>query len=602
MLLSAENIYKNYGMKQLLDGVSIYLSEGEKIGIIGINGTGKSTLLRILAGASSPDKGNISLNPNVQISYLPQNPDMEPENTVIEQVMSNMPEEYREVHEYEAKTMLNKLGISDFDAKIKTLSGGQCKRVALAAALMHPADILILDEPTNHLDSEMVSWLENRLRKFNGGIIMITHDRYFLENVVTKIVELSRGKIYTYEANFSKYLELKAMREEMAEASERKRQSILRREYQWIMRAARARGTKSKDRIERYYDLKNQDGPEYDENVAMSAMSSRLGRKTIEAKKISKSYNGKKVIDDFSYIVLRNDRIGIVGRNGAGKSTLLNMLSGRLVPDNGSVEIGDTVSIGYFTQTSAELPLEKKVFDFIHDISDSVKTDEGTFSASQMLERFLFYPDLQQSLIGRLSGGEKRRLFLLSILMEAPNILMLDEPTNDLDIETLRILEDYIESFPGPVISVSHDRYFLDKTSQQIFEVNENGEVAVYNGNYSDYTEKKKSDEKELSKTVKNNSENNDIKSNSQKKNHALKFSFKEQREFETIDDDIARIENDIKKCEEEISHCTSDYVKLQELTEKKDELSKLLEEKTERWLYLNDLADRIEEMRNNGQ
>ena len=595
MLLSAENISKNYGMKQLLDGVSVYLNEGDRIGIIGINGTGKSTLLKILAGTVHPDSGNISSKPNLQISYLPQDPEMNGEFTVIEQVLADMPSEYREIRDYEARSMLNKLGITDFSAKISTLSGGQRKRVALASALIHPADVLVLDEPTNHLDSEMVTWLENWLNKFSGGIVMITHDRYFLERVVTRITELSRGKLYTYEANFSKYLELKSQREEMAEASERKRQSVLRREYQWIMRAARARGTKSKDRIERYHALKEQSAPEYDDTVKISALSSRLGKKTIELKNVSKSYGSRKVIDDFSYNVLRNDRIGIIGHNGAGKSTLLNMIAGRIKPDSGEVETGETVKTGYFTQTSSELDPDKKVFDFIHDISDSVKTSEGTFSASQMLERFLFYPDLQQSMIGRLSGGEKRRLYLLSILMEAPNVLLLDEPTNDLDIETLRILEDYIEEFPGAVISVSHDRYYLDKTAESIFEVEDNGHVSCYTGNYSDYAEKaaeKKKTEKETVRTANSQSEN-------AKKQHALKFSFKEQREYETIDADIENLENQITECERKMALQTSDYVKLQELMDKKAKLEEELENKTERWIYLNDLADRINAEKN---
>ena len=595
MLLSAENISKNYGMKQLLDGVSVYLNEGDRIGIIGINGTGKSTLLKILAGTVHPDSGNISSKPNLQISYLPQDPEMNGEFTVIEQVLADMPSEYREIRDYEARSMLNKLGITDFSAKISTLSGGQRKRVALASALIHPADVLVLDEPTNHLDSEMVTWLENWLNKFSGGIVMITHDRYFLERVVTRITELSRGKLYTYEANFSKYLELKSQREEMAEASERKRQSVLRREYQWIMRAARARGTKSKDRIERYHALREQSAPEYDDTVKISALSSRLGKKTIELKNVSKSYGSRKVIDDFSYNVLRNDRIGIIGHNGAGKSTLLNMIAGRIKPDSGEVETGETVKTGYFTQTSSELDPDKKVFDFIHDISDSVKTSEGTFSASQMLERFLFYPDLQQSMIGRLSGGEKRRLYLLSILMEAPNVLLLDEPTNDLDIETLRILEDYIEEFPGAVISVSHDRYYLDKTAESIFEVEDNGHVSCYTGNYSDYAEKaaeKKKTEKETVRTANSQSEN-------AKKQHALKFSFKEQREYETIDADIENLENQIAECERKMALQTSDYVKLQELMDKKAKLEEELENKTERWIYLNDLADRINAEKN---
>lgn len=591
MLISAENISKNYGMKQLLSGVSLYLNEGERIGIIGINGTGKSTLLRILAGVSHPDSGNIAVKPDIQISYLPQNPEMNDDFTVLEQVMSDMPAEYREVHEYEARSMLSKLGISDFSAKIGTLSGGQRKRAALAAALIHPADVLILDEPTNHLDSDMVTWLENRLNRFTGGIVMITHDRYFLERSVTKITELSRGKLYTYEANFSKYLEIKSQREEMEQASERKRQSILRREYQWIMRAARARGTKSKDRIERYHDLKNQSGPETDENVQISALSSRLGKKTIDLLNVSKSYGEKNIISDFSYSILRNDRIGIVGHNGAGKSTLLNIIAGRLQPDSGTVDIGETVNIGYFTQTFTEFDGKQKVFDFIHDISDSIKTKEGTFSASQMLERFLFYPDLQQSLIERLSGGEKRRLYLLSILMGAPNILLLDEPTNDLDIETLRILEDYIEEFPGAVISVSHDRYFLDKTAEMIFEVGDDGIIRSYVGNYTDYTERR-------AETSEQASQKKVSSSAPVKKEHDLKFTFKEQREFETIDDDIAELENRIAECEKEMAEQSSDFVKLQELSDKKQQLETELENKTERWVYLNELAEKIEEQK----
>ena len=592
MLLSAENISKNYGMKQLLQGVSLYLNEGDKIGIIGINGTGKSTLLKILAGISHAHSGNIAVNPNIQISYLPQNPQMNDDFTVLEQVFSDLSPEYRQINEYEAKTMLGKLGINDFTAKIGTLSGGQCKRVALAAALVHPSDVLILDEPTNHLDSEMVTWLENRLRIFSGGIIMVTHDRYFLERVVTRIVDLSRGKLYTYEANYSKYLELRAQREEMAEATERKRQSILRREYQWIMRGARARSTKSKDRIDRYNTLKNTDAPEYDDNVQISAVSSRLGKKTIELKGISKKYGERTVVSNFSYIILRNDRIGIVGHNGAGKSTLLNMVAGRLQPDEGTVEIGDTVNIGYFTQNSKELNGSIKVYDFIHDISDSINTSEGTLSASQMLEKFLFSADLQQSLIERLSGGERRRLYLLSILMEAPNILLLDEPTNDLDIETLRILEDYIETFPGAVISVSHDRYFLDKTAESIFEVEDSGVISCYTGNYRDYIEK-------VIENKKTETHRKNISGNNIKKEHSLKFSFNEQREYKTIDNDIEKLEHQIAECEKEFSKAASDYVQLQEITEKKQKLEKQLDEKTERWIYLNELAEKIAQSKN---
>ncbi|MDO5560206.1 MAG: ABC-F family ATP-binding cassette domain-containing protein [Oscillospiraceae bacterium] len=593
MLISAEKITKNYGMKQLLNEVSLYINEGDAIGIIGINGTGKSTFLKILAGRTHADSGNIAMKPGIRISYLPQNPEMDDENTVLEQVFSDSSGEFSDLHEYEAKTILNKLGINDFTQKISTLSGGQRKRVALANALIRPCDLLILDEPTNHLDSEMVAWLENRLKRFTGAIVMITHDRYFLERVAGRIVELSRGSFYTYEANFSKYLELKSQRQEMEQASERKRQSILRKEYQWIMRGARARGTKSKDRIERYNDLKDQQAPESDENVQISSVSSRLGKKTIELEHVSKSFGSKKVLDDFSYIISKNDRIGIVGRNGAGKSTLLNIITGLILPDSGTVDTGDTVCIGYFTQTAGDMDPDKKVFDFIHDISDSIRTSDGTFSASQMLERFLFYPDLQQSMIGKLSGGEKRRLYLLSILMTAPNILLLDEPTNDLDIETLMILEDYLESFPGAVVSVSHDRYFLDKTASQIFEVTDGGAVNRYNGNYSDYIEKARDNEK----TAQAKSQSSQEQA-SDKRTHALKFSFNELREFETIDDDIAEIESQIADCEKEISKTASDYVKLQEIMLRKTGLEEELDMKTERWLYLNELAEKIEQQK----
>lgn len=595
MLLSAEHISKNYGSRQLLDDVSVYLSEGERIGIIGINGTGKSTLLKILAGAEQPDDGTIAINPNMQIAYLPQNPTMNDDYTVLQQVFADFPDDFRALNEYEAKAMLNKLGIYDFEQKIGTLSGGQKKRVALATTLVHPADILILDEPTNHLDSEMVTWLEQRLSRFNGGIIMITHDRYFLENVVTKIVELTRGNIYSYEANYSKYLELKAQRAEMAEASERKRQSILRREYQWIMRGARARGTKSVERIERYEELKAQKAPEKDVSVQTANISSRLGKKTVELKNISKSFDGRKVLDNFSYNIARNDRIGIVGRNGIGKSTLLNIISGRLQADSGEIDIGETVVIGYFTQEGQELDLNQRVYDFIHDISDVIKTSEGSFSASQMLERFLFTSDLQYTTIGRLSGGERRRLYLLSILMSAPNILLLDEPTNDLDIETLRILEDYLETFSGAVITVSHDRYFLDKVTTSIFEVCENGVIERYVGNYSDYIQKRRQTEKAAVKSEKAEKRPSTEKPRQQK----LKFSYKEQKEYETIDDDIASLEDAIAECEKEMSKITSDYVKLQELTDKKTQLENDLEFKTERWVYLNELAEKIENEKN---
>ena len=588
MLLTAEHLSINFGSRQLLTDVNFYLNEGDKVGIIGINGTGKSTLLKVLAGAIEPDEGIISRNPNVQISYLSQNPVMEDSATVLEQVFLHFPAEFRELNEYEAKSMLTRLGFTDFDQKVGTLSGGQRKKLALVAALVHPADVLVLDEPTNHLDSEMVAWLEDWLRAFRGGLVMVTHDRYFLERVVNHITELSRGKLYHYEANYSKYLELKELRAEMAEASERKRQSILRTEREWIMRGCKARTTKSKDRIQRYEDLLNQSASETDDTLQMTASSSRLGRKIIELHDVSKSFDGRTVIGHFSYNLLRGDWIGIVGRNGAGKSTLLHMIAGELQPDTGFVDIGTTVKIGHFSQEGRELDLGQRVYDFIHDIAKEVRTDEGTFTAKQMMERFLFPSDLQSVAIGRLSGGERRRLYLLSVLMSSPNVLLLDEPTNDLDVMTLSILEDYLQSFPGPIITVSHDRFFLDKMAEHIFEVSGTGEVLTYVGNWTDWSAKRKKEEPpakaEKPKPVQD-----------RPKEKKLKFSFKEQREFDTIDQDIAALEAKIEENQAAQVSCGSDYVKLQELQTELEELEAALEAKTERWLYLTELKERID-------
>ena len=587
MLLSAEHISINFGSRQLLEDVNFYLNEGDKTGIIGINGTGKSTFLKVLAGVTEPDGGRISRNPNVQVSYLPQNPVMQDDATVLEQVFLHFPAEFRALNEYEAKTMLNKLGLPDFEQKVGTLSGGQRKRVALAAALIHPADVLVLDEPTNHLDAEMTAWLEDWLRRFKGGLVMVTHDRYFLERVVNHITELSRGKLYHYEANYSKYLELKEQRAEMAEASERKRQSILRVEREWIMRGCRARTTKSKERIQRYEALLNQDAPETDDTVQMAAASSRLGKKIIELKDVSKSFDGRSIVDHFSYNLLRNDRIGIVGRNGAGKSTLLHLIAGELAPDAGSVEVGTTVKIGHFSQEGRELDLNQRVYDFIHDIADEVRTDEGTFSANQMMERFMFPSDLQSVPIGRLSGGERRRLYLLSVLMEAPNVLLLDEPTNDLDVMTLSILEDYLQGFPGPILVVSHDRFLLDKLAESIFEVRGDGAILRYTGNWTDWRQKRKEE------TVPVKAEK--PKAAKRPRERKLKFSYKEQLEFETIDDELAALESRLAECQAAQGRCGSDYVRLQELQKQQTELETKLEEKTERWVYLNELKEKID-------
>ena len=589
MLLSAEHLSINFGSRQLLDDVNFYLNEGDKVGVIGINGTGKSTFLKVLSGVTEPDGGTISRNPNVQVSLLPQNPAMEESATVLEQVFLHFPAEFRELNEYEAKAMLNRLGITDFAQKVGTLSGGQRKRVALAAALIHPADVLILDEPTNHLDSEMVAWLEDWLRRFKGGLVMVTHDRYFLERVVNHITELSRGKLYHYEANYSKYLELREQRAEMAEASERKRQSILRVEREWIMRGCKARTTKSKERIQRYEALLNQEAPETDEAVQMAAASSRLGKKIIELRDVSKAFDGRPIVSRFSYNLLRGDRIGIVGRNGAGKSTLLHLMAGELAPDSGTVEVGATVKIGHFSQEGRELDLNQRVYDFIHDIADEVRTDEGTFSANQMMERFLFPGDLQSVPIGRLSGGERRRLYLLSVLMEAPNVLLLDEPTNDLDVTTLSILEDYLLGFPGPILAVSHDRFFLDKLAESIFEVRGDGEIHRFTGNWTDCQAKRRAEEAPSPKAEKPKP------AAERPRERKLKFTFKEQREFETIDADLAELEAQITACQTEQESCGSDYVKLQELQARQAELEAALEEKTERWVYLNELKEQID-------
>ena len=591
MLLSADHLSINFGSRQLLTDVNFYLNEGDKVGVIGINGTGKSTFLKVLAGAIEADEGRITRNPNVQVSFLSQNPEMDDNATVLEQVFLHFSPEFRELNEYEAKSMLTKLGFTDYNQKIGTLSGGQRKRVALVAALVQPADILILDEPTNHLDSEMVAWLEDWLRSFRGGIVMVTHDRYFLERVVNHITELSRGKLYHYEANYSKYLELKTLREEMAEATERKRQSILRVEREWIMRGCKARTTKSKERIQRYENLLNQDAPEYDDTIQLAAATSRLGRKTIELHGVSKAYDGRTIIDNFSYNLLRGDRIGIVGRNGAGKSTLLHMAAGELEPDSGHVEIGTTVKIGHFSQEGRELDLSMRVYDFIHDIAKEVRTEEGTFTAKQMMERFMFPSDLQSVPIGKLSGGERRRLYLLSVLMEAPNVLLLDEPTNDLDVMTLSILEDYLQSFSGPILTVSHDRFFLDKMADFIFEVRGDGKVISYPGNWSDWQQKRR-EEEAPAKTEKTKA------AQERPREKKLKFSFKEEREFSTIDQDIADLEEKIEENQKAQSLAGSDFVKLQQLQTELEELEAALEYKTERWMYLTELKEKIDAQR----
>lgn len=590
ILLSAQNISKTYMERKVLDNVSFFLNEGDKVGIIGINGTGKSTLLRILAGADEPDSGNVIRTNGVRISYLPQIPEFAESGSVLEQVMLHLPADLKESKEFEAKSILGKFGITDYSRDIGTLSGGERRRAGIASALIQPSDVLLIDEPTNHIDNETVSLLEEQLKKYRGAIVMVTHDRYFLNSITRKIVEVDRGQLFEYNGNYGFYLEQKAQREADAEAKERKNRTLYRREYEWIKRGARARGTKSKDRIERFHELENREKPVETEKLQMQSVSSRLGKKTIEIENISKSVNGRKLISDFSCILPRNARIGIVGHNGAGKTTLIRMLTGELAPDSGNIIAGDTVNTGYFSQECENMDVSQRVIEYIRETADHIQTPDGTVTAAQMLERFLFTPELQWNRIEKLSGGERKRLYLLKVLMTVPNILLLDEPTNDLDIATLTILEDYLSNFSGAVIAISHDRYFLDKMADEIWELDGNGMVNRYNGNYSDYLEKIQQNVN-MAEKPKKQTEKKERTFNGKRK---LKFSFKEQREFETIDDDIAELEQQIADTENEISKCSSDYVKLQELSDKKEVLENQLVEKMDRWVYLNDLAERI--------
>lgn len=610
ILLNAEKISKGYSDRQLLDGCSLAVGQGDKIGLIGVNGTGKSTLLKVMAGVDFPDSGTVTRSGGVRVAYLPQNPEFAPETTVLQQVMTGVAIDkarakeakvVQQADEYQCKSILTQLGLSDYDQPIGQLSGGQKRRVALACALAAESEVLILDEPTNHIDSEMVDWLESYLKRYQGAILMVTHDRYFLERVVNRIVELDRGKLYSYPANYSQYLELKAQREEMALATERKRQSLYRKELAWIQRGARARSTKAQFRVDRFEELKKPGYVPDQSKLEVSALSSRLGKKIIEIEQISKSFDGKALVKDFSYNLLRGDRVGIIGPNGYGKTTLVRMICGLLEPDQGRIVRGETVRIGYFSQESfagEDFDPTVKAIDYIRHISQEIQTPEGTLTAAQMMEKFLFPADLQYTEIGRLSGGERRRLYLLRVLMEAPNVLVLDEPTNDLDIETLAVLEDYLEQFPGVVIAVSHDRYFLDKLMNHVFELAGNGEVRHYTGGYADYradvaSERQRLAAQERQETLPNSS----LKKTSGGRSHQekLKFSFKEQREYEEIDGVIAGLEEKIAQTEALIAQNVSDYAALQELTAEKEELEAQLTAKMERWVYLNDLAERIE-------
>ena len=591
MLLSGEQLSKTYGTRTLLDGVSFYVDRGDKVGVIGVNGTGKSTLLRLLAGAEEPNEGTVRPDPNVRLEYLPQNPVFPRERTVLEQVLAGLSDDDRVLAEYEAKTILNRLGVSRFDQKVGELSGGERRRVALAAVLARPSDVLILDEPTNHLDNDMVNWLEEELKAWKGALVMVTHDRYFLERIVTTMVEVEDGKLYTYPGNYDKYLERKAARLESEKASERKRQAILRREYQWVMQGPTARGTKSRERLERYEALKAQTGPAEKTSLELSARSSRLGKKTVELRGVTKSFGARTVLRDFDCMLLRDDRIGIVGANGSGKSTLLNLLAGKLAPDAGEIEVGETVRIGYFCQEVPDMDNDTRVIDYVKEIGNRIETAEGMLTATQMLEQFLFPAEVQWSPIRKLSGGEKRRLFLLSVLAAAPNVLLLDEPTNDLDIQTLSILEDYLDTFPGAVVAVSHDRYFLDRVVRRVFAVEPDGQVKGYPGGYTEYLEARRKEEKPK---IPREPAPDKGKERPTAPPQKVKFTYKEQREYESIDADIAALEEQIARVQAEQAEKATDYVALQELQARQEELEAALEEKMERWVYLNDLAEQI--------
>lgn len=605
-VINVEHISKLYGDKMILEDLSCSVDEGDKIGIIGINGTGKSTLLRIIAGEEEADEGKIIFSNGMTIGWMGQNPEFDEESSILKYVCEGKKIEDDYGYESDAKAMLTVLELENFDEKIKNLSGGQKKRAALCKVLLQKPDILILDEPTNHLDNKMSDWLENYLKSFRGVLLMVTHDRYFLDKVTNHIWEVEGGKVYYYDENYSGYLERKAEREERELASERKRQSILRSEVKWVMRGARARSTKQKARLERFEQLKAMDSPKTAKQVEMESVGTRLGKKTIELYDISKAYGDKVLFKHFSYIFKRFERIGFVGHNGCGKSTLMKILADLEQADSGAIEWGETIKIGYFAQECEVMDERERVIDYIKDAAEYVRTSEGLVSASKMLERFLFSSDMQYTPIAKISGGERRRLYLLKVLMQSPNVLILDEPTNDLDIATLRVLEDFLDEFAGIVITVSHDRYFLDRTVDRIAAF-ENGNIVVYEGDYTEYQEKSGRIEADSIDSVDSGSGLHIKKSNEKKKEgreqwlasknkeKKLKFSYKEQKEFETIDEDIEKLEEKIAELEEQISKCATDFIKLNELMQEKEKTEAELSDKMERWVYLNDLAEKIE-------
>lgn len=633
-LITLENITKSYSEKVLVNNISLGINDGEKIGLIGVNGTGKSTLLKIISGAEEPDSGTVTKPNKVRIEYLPQNPYYDENATVLEQVFKGTSNEMKILRDYqsildslsenfnedlnndliklqekidafnlwdlesEAKSVLTKLGIVNFNQKIAELSGGQRKRISLASALITPCELLILDEPTNHLDNDTIDWLEEYLNNKNLSLLMITHDRYFLDRVTNRIVELDKGRLFSYDGNYSAFLEKKMERLALESSMEQKRQSLIRTELAWVRRGARARTTKQKARLQRFDDLVNTEVLSGNENLEITTASSRLGKKIIEIHNISKSFGEKKLITDLEYAIARTDRIGIIGKNGIGKSTLINILNGKLNPDSGHIEIGETVKIGCFSQDDAHMNLEMRAIDYVKEVSDYIETSDGQkITASQLCERFLFDGTMQYTLIKKLSGGERRRLHLLRTLMSAPNVLLLDEPTNDLDIETLNRLEDYLDEFPGVVICVSHDRYFLDRICNKIFAYIGNGEIDIFTGNYSDYLIFKESQPDEIE--IVEEKPKNEVKKEKPKNNKKLKFTFNEQREFDTIDDDISSLENKIQSIDCNLDKYSTDFTKLQEMLDEKSKLEKELEFKYERWEYLNNLAEEIDSNKN---
>lgn len=608
-VINVEHISKLYGDKLVLEDLSCSVDEGDKIGIIGINGTGKSTLLRIIAGEEEADEGKIIFSNGLTVGWLGQNPEFDEDSSILKYVCEGKKIEEDYGYESDAKAMLTVLELEQFDEKIKNLSGGQKKRAALCKVLLQKPDILILDEPTNHLDNKMSDWLENYLRSFRGVLLMVTHDRYFLDKVTNHIWEVDGGKVYYYDENYSGYLERKAEREERQLASERKRQSILRNEIKWVMRGARARSTKQKARLERFEQLKAMDSPKTAKQVEMGSVGTRLGKKTIEVYDISKAYGDKVLFEHFSYIFKRFERIGFVGHNGCGKSTLMKILSNLESADSGSIEWGETIRIGYFAQECEIMDERQRVIDYIKDAAEYVRTSEGLVSASKMLERFLFSSDMQYTPIAKISGGERRRLYLLKVLMQSPNVLILDEPTNDLDIATLRVLEEFLDEFAGIVITVSHDRYFLDRTVDRIAAFEEE-RIVIYEGDYTEYQEKSGKIETDAIESVdsgaglhikKNNEKKKEGREKwlaSKNKEKLSKFTYKEQKEFETIDEDIEKLEEKIAELDGQISKCATDFIKLNEFMQEKEKTEAKLSDKMERWVYLNDLAERIEEQK----